>query len=207
MIFFYEKEKLYLTSGKEIDDPLIQLARADSLLHQLLQDLSLQIPIQSKVVFVNPQFTLLQAPRNPTIILPNQLKRYFQQLSIDSSLDPTCYQIADKLTQLALTQSPYQQLPDFTFTELNKGVRCQSCRRLETMIVGKTCLCHHCGAKEQAQNAILRNVEELQLLFPLLKITTAVAQEWLGVESRRRIQYALNKYLTKQGDKKGSYYQ
>ncbi|SFM46959.1 Nuclease-related domain-containing protein [Gracilibacillus orientalis] len=204
--FFYENDKLYLTSGKEIDDPLTQLARADSLLHQLLQELDIHIPIQSAVIFVNPEFTLLQAPRKSNIILPSQLNRYLQQLYTDSRVDPICYKIAKKLKQVALPQSPFQQLPDFSFTELKKGLRCQSCRQLETKIDGKMCVCDHCGEKEQSQSAILRNMEELQFLFPQLKLTTAVAQTWMGIESKKRILYVLNKYFYKKGKKKGSYY-
>ncbi len=68
------------------------------------------------------------------------------------------------------------------------------------------CVCDHCGEKEQSQSAILRNIEELQLLFPQLKLTTAVAQKWMGIESKKRILYVLNKYFYKKGKKKGSYY-
>ncbi|WP_208587648.1 nuclease-related domain-containing protein [Gracilibacillus suaedae] len=204
--FFYENNKLFFNTGKEIDDPLTQLRRADSLLNQLLQDLDLQIPIQSSVVFVNPEFTLLQVPRNSNIILPTQLNRYVQQLHADSRLDSHCYQIEKKLKQLALPQSPFQQLPDYSFQELKKGIRCQSCKRLDTKIVGKMSICQHCDEKEQSQTAILRNIEELQLLFPHLKITTTIAQTWLAKGSKRRTQYVLNKYLMKKGEKKGRYY-
>ncbi|MGP4038744.1 nuclease-related domain-containing protein [Gracilibacillus sp. D59] len=65
--FFYEKDKLYLTSGKEIDDPLTQLARADSLLHQLLQELDLHIPSSQHLFSFILNSHCLKLQESPTL--------------------------------------------------------------------------------------------------------------------------------------------
>ena len=78
--FFYEEDKLYIKNKTEIKDPLLQLSRSESLLRQLFQSLGYSIPIEGSVVFINPEFTIYQAPLDAPIIFPTQLNRYMKKL-------------------------------------------------------------------------------------------------------------------------------
>ena len=55
--FNYENERILLLKDRsEITNPLLQLSRTESLLRQLLIKLNYTIPIESSVVFINPEF-------------------------------------------------------------------------------------------------------------------------------------------------------
>ena len=83
--FYVEKDNWFTTTNIEIKNPLDQLKRSESLLRRLLQDLKLNFPIVSYVIFINPQFTLYQAPMNLPIILPTQLNHFIKKINITSS--------------------------------------------------------------------------------------------------------------------------
>lgn len=68
--FIYKPDKLVTTKGKEYTNPLDQLKRSQLMLSQLLQDLGCDIQIEGYVVFINPEFTLYEAPQDKPIIFP-----------------------------------------------------------------------------------------------------------------------------------------
>jgi hypothetical protein len=75
--YYIEADQWFSLSGTERKNPLQQLQRTVSLLRQLLQSFGIPLPIESYVVFVNPEFTLYLAPRNLSVILPTH---YCQRL-------------------------------------------------------------------------------------------------------------------------------
>jgi hypothetical protein len=76
--YYYESDRLYKKSKSEINNPLNQLNRSESLFRQLLQSLGFNIPILASVVFINPEFTLYQTPLNKPFIFPTQVNRYLK---------------------------------------------------------------------------------------------------------------------------------
>jgi hypothetical protein len=81
--YFYNTDKFYTISEKEIQDPLDQLKRCEFLLRQLLQNLGFNI--KGWIIFINPEFTLYQSPQNTPIIFPTQLNRFMKKLNSKSS--------------------------------------------------------------------------------------------------------------------------
>ena len=71
--YYIEGEDWYTPSGNHMNNPLHQKDRCESLLRRLLQDLGYNIPIESNLVFVNPEFYLYQAPRNLPILFHHNL--------------------------------------------------------------------------------------------------------------------------------------
>lgn len=205
--YYYENDKLYTLSGKQIDDPLLQLKRTESLLTQLLRQLGYHIPICTHLVFINPECTIFQAPRNKGIILPTQLNRYFHSFQSTKSLDSTQYHLAEKLESIRLQQSPYAQTPEYQYDKLKKGTPCPQCGNFYTNVKGKMCICDTCGTRESVTIAILRNVKEFMILFPNERITTAKIIEWCCLPvAKHRFKYCLQKYLYTNGKNKGAYY-
>jgi hypothetical protein len=66
--YFIKNGKWYSATGNEIDDPLEQLRRCESRLRRLFLSLGTNSPIESNLVFINPQFYLYQAPLGLPII-------------------------------------------------------------------------------------------------------------------------------------------
>lgn len=83
--YYYDSDRFYKKPKLEISNPLIQLNRTASLLRQLLQSLGFHLHVEASVVFINPEFTLYQAPLNKPFIFPTQLNPYFKKLNKLSS--------------------------------------------------------------------------------------------------------------------------
>jgi hypothetical protein len=188
---FYDSESdSFLTLNKtEKRNPLDQLKRCKSLLRQLLHNHGYHLPIEGYVVFVNPEFTFYQAPLNMSMIFPTQLNRFIKKLNeIPSKLNMKHKKLADLLISLHQNESPYTQLPPYTYEQLKKGIICVSCHSLTVSVQGGKCVCNQCGHEEAVESAIIRSVEELRLLFPDRKITTNGVFEWCEViGSKKRI--------------------
>ncbi|WP_338450376.1 nuclease-related domain-containing protein [Niallia oryzisoli] len=80
--YFYDSDKLYFKPKAEVNNPLTQLSRAESLFQQILLKLGFNLPIDTTVVFINPEFSLYQAPLNKPIILPTQINRHMNKLNL-----------------------------------------------------------------------------------------------------------------------------
>jgi hypothetical protein len=193
--FYYENGRFYSSNGIERKDPLLQLNRSSSLLRQLLQNLGLYIPIEARVVHINPHFTLYQAPRNEPIILPTQVDRYLNKIkTTPSKLNGKHEKLADKLISLHIEESPYEGSPSYNYDQLRKGMNCEICNSFSIFVHGKYCVCGNCGHKEWVEAAVLRNVGEYKLLFPNRKITTNDIYDWCGVvDSKKRISRILGR--------------
>lgn len=95
----------------EIVNPLLQLARSESLLNQLLLKCGFNRPIEGAVGYIHDEFTLYQAPSDKSIIYPNQMKRYFTKLNnLSSRLGKRHHLLTEKLTSLHISDSPYTQI-------------------------------------------------------------------------------------------------
>jgi hypothetical protein len=207
--FCYEPENFHAISGKEYKDPLDQIKRSKSLLRQLLQNLGYNFPIESYVVFINPEFTLYQSPKDLPFIFPTQLNRFLKKLnSKKSKLTNKHRKLAEQFVSLHLPESSYTQLPTYKYHQLKKGITCKVCNSFLISIRGQKIVCHECGCEELVDSAVMRSVEEIKLLFPNQKITTNVVYEWCNVvESKKRISRILGRNFKTKGFGQWSYYE
>lgn len=164
--YVYRFDGFYSANGKPMKDILVQLKRSENLLSQLLQKYGLTIPIESYIVFINPEFTLYHAPENPQIILPTQVKRFMKKFHmIQSKLTDRHFKLADLLISLHQPKNPFVKLPAYNYNQLQKKLTCVSCNSF-SLTVGKCKLtCDECGFVEEIESTIIRCVEELKLLF------------------------------------------
>ncbi|WP_066063577.1 nuclease-related domain-containing protein [Neobacillus soli] len=208
--FIYKPDMLVTTSGMEYKNPLDQLNRSKFLLSQLLQKLGYHLVIEGSVVFINPEFTLYQAPPNVPFIFPTQLNRLMKKLNaLPSKLTNRHRKLADKLVSLHQTKSNYTKLPPYKYDGLRKGNTCAVCRSFKVTVPAdeRKIVCA-CGHVERIEDAILRNVKEIQLLFPEKKITTNCVHEWCGgIVSQKVIKRILKQSFEQKGKKKHTYYE
>ncbi|OIJ17034.1 nuclease [Anaerobacillus alkalilacustris] len=207
--YYYESERLYKAPNFEINNPLIQLSRSESLLRQLLQNLGFSLPIYAYVIFINPEFTLYQTPLNKPFIFPTQINRYLEKLNkISSKLNEKHKVLADQLISLHINDSPFKLLPSYDYDHLQKGISCATCSSFSITIEGRKCVCKKCGHEEVVATSVLRNVNEFKLLFPNQKITTNIIHDWCKVvNSKKRIRRVLEKNFTIVGVHQWSYYE
>jgi hypothetical protein len=206
--YYYKPDQFFTMNHNEIQNPLDQIKRSDTLLRQVFQKKKYSITIKSNVFFVNSAFTLYQAPLEKPILYPTQLTRYFEELNARPSiLNDNHYKLADELVKEHKPCSPYTRVPQYTYENLKKGLICGSCYSYEILPSENVLICNICGREEKVEDAILRSVRELQLLFPDIKITTNSVFEWCKViGSRKQIRRVLKKNYTKIGDRHCTYY-
>jgi len=207
--YYYDSERLYKKPQTEINNPLVQLNRTESLLRQLLQSFGFHFKINPFIVFINSEFTLYQAPLNKPFIFPTQLNNFFTKLNtIPSAINNKHKKLAEKLVMLHIKDSPYKQLPPYNYNQLRKGMTCNKCTSFFIAVRGKRCICKECGYEEFIASAVMRSVKEFQLLFPEQRITTNIIHEWCKVvESKRTIRRVLEKNFHKKGVRQWTYYE
>ncbi|MCD8511366.1 MAG: NERD domain-containing protein [Bacillus sp. (in: Bacteria)] len=124
--YYIEKGKWYLEPEYEVKNPIIQVERSLESFRPLLRKLKCNLPIQAYVIFVNPEFTLLQAPRDLKIILPSQINRFLRKLNGQTSQwNQHHMDVANQLISLHKKESSNSKLPIFTLDQLKKKCYCK----------------------------------------------------------------------------------
>jgi Nuclease-related domain len=207
--YYYKSDQFFAINDTEIQNPLDQIKRSDTLLRQVFQKKKYSISLKSNVFFVNPAFTLYQAPLDKPITYPTQLARHLEELnSRPSTLTDNHYKLADELVKEHRPSSPYSRIPPYTYENLKKGLACSSCYSFSVKAGETKIVCGVCGCVENVEDGIMRSVRELQLLFPDIKITTNLIFEWcLVIESRKQIRRILKINLNAYRRGKYTYYE
>lgn len=206
--FIVKGDKWESITGKEIKNPLHQLSRAEALFNRYLQELGYQYTISAYLIFINPHFTLFQAPYTPNLILPTQLPAFLKRLgSIESNISEKHMVLAKKILSNLATGLPNPFIPTYSFEELGKGVVCGYCHSLIQERNNWLITCPTCGGKEYIESAILRNIEDYHFLFPEKKLTTMDVVNWCKVfDSRKAVHRVLTRNYKRVGHGKFSYY-
>ncbi|MDR4949182.1 nuclease-related domain-containing protein [Neobacillus cucumis] len=208
--FFYESGMFRsLASKKEIQNPLLQLERCQSLLRQLLQSIGIRLTIEAYVIFINPRFHLFQSPLNKPIIYPNQLPDFMKKLNRKKSvLNGRHRSLAEQLAAMHQIISPYEQYVKYTIDKVKKGFFCDVCGSFHVSFCGRHLQSEMCGHREGIDAAVLRMVEEIKLLYPNEKITTNLVFEWCQViGSKQAIARILKQNFCVRGNKRHTYYE
>ncbi|MGM7701988.1 nuclease-related domain-containing protein [Pseudalkalibacillus sp. Hm43] len=193
--YYVEGDGWYSLKGKEINNPLHQLHRNTVLLRGLLRMIGLKIPIEPRLIFMNPEFQLYQTPLDPPIIFPSQLNRFKAEMKKERSYaNNRMTKIAQHLLKLHLDKNPNARLPQYNYDELRKGISCPKCQQMYSELTKTTLVCDKCDGAEPYEPAVLKAIEDFQLLFPDKKITTNAIYEWCGmVVSVKKIRTSLNR--------------
>ncbi|WP_342032471.1 nuclease-related domain-containing protein [Mesobacillus boroniphilus] len=207
--YLYKQEALTsISTGVSIKNPLDQINRTKLLFKKLLNQIGYNFKIQGSVVFINPEFTLYNAHPDLPFIFPTQLKRLLDNLNNQpGKVSSSHYKLATKLASLHQIETSYNKLPSIQYDELKKGITCNECESFSVEAVGQKLLCKECGHSEKVELAVLRSINEIQLLFPDRPITTPAIQEWCSIiTDGKRISRILAKHFTFSETKKGRTY-
>lgn len=207
--YYYDSDKLFKKPELEVINPLHQLSRSESLLRQLFLNIGYNLPINAFIVFINPIFTLYQAPLDKPIIFPTQVKQHMTTLNkIPSKLTEKHKRMADHLLSLHITDSPYKQIPKYDYRQLRKGITCAKCHSFSVTLESRKLVCHECKNEELVADAVIRSVNEFRILFPNKRITTNIIHEWCQIiPSQKRIRRIISSNFNKVGDHRWSYYE
>lgn len=203
-----EKHLKHFKTGKIIKDPFIQLQRCKTLFLQLLQDLGFHFNVEACLVYINPEFTMYQAPQNPSVIFPTQVERFMKSLNkAQTKLNNGHEKLADLLISMDFGDYPYAERPVYSYEQLEKGPVSPCCYSFMEPVNNMKLRCKKCGLEECVEEVILRSVEEFKILFPERKVTTDAIYHWCKVvKSRRTIRRVLQKYYRACGKGRYCYY-
>ncbi|MEH7119870.1 nuclease-related domain-containing protein [Neobacillus vireti] len=178
---YFESGNFYSSSGVVLKNALNQLNRCETLLRQLLQKHGFKFSTEGQVVFINPEFFLYQAPRHEPIVYTPQLNQLMKKLnSLPGKLNGKHLKLAELLVSLHITEDSYSRVRHYGFGQLRKGVLCPVCQSFMERSGLKILVCPSCRLEESVDAAVLRSVEELRFLFPEMRVTTRVVEEWCG---------------------------
>ncbi|MBY0123328.1 nuclease-related domain-containing protein [Bacillus sp. S/N-304-OC-R1] len=208
--FYVDGDRWFTIARKEIQNPLLQLKRTETVLRKILQELGCSSPIESYLIFINPEFQLFQAPLNAPMIFSSQLNRFKNKLNRNSiKNNDRHHRLAERLLALHLKESPYLRLPQYSYEQLQKGMVCSSCSHFfsDFNTMKKEVVCDKCGFIESVRHAFLRSVEEFRFLFPERKITTSAIHEWCKIiKSKKVVWNLLSKNFKAMGQFRSTYY-
>jgi hypothetical protein len=208
--YYVEGDKWYrsMSKKKEVKNPVHQLERCETLLRAFLRDLGYNVPLESYLIFINPEFHLYLTSINPSLVFHSQTNRFLKKLnSRPVKLNKRHLKLAEQLVSLHKVEPPYPRLPAYQYEWLEKGILCLLCFCFFTEIQGSRLTCGHCGYTEGVESAVLRSVTELTLLFPDRKITTKIVQDWCKIiKSEKTIRRILLKNYKLNRNGRSSYY-
>jgi hypothetical protein len=207
--YYFEGDTFQTINGNEVKNPLLQLDRNVSLLRQFFNSLRFKIPIEPYLVFVNPEFTLYQAPLNRRIILPTNLNRFIHQLNNQqTTLNHQHVRLSEKLLASHITKSPFSKVPHYEYSQLRKGVFCQKCGTGMVEYHSHILTCPKCGKPVNTKSALVQSIEDYQVLYPSEKLSTNTIYEWTGdLFPKRTIRQTLKENLIVSGYGQWSYYE
>src|SRR5699024_187005 len=195
-----------LTTSRSYQNPLYQLHRAENNVRNLFNNVTFNLQLESYVAFVNTHFSLY-AIKHEQIILPTHIIKFIQGLNDGTStLTEQHHTFAKQLIARHLKDNTLERLPNYNYKSLRKGIHCSQCGQPKKRIRHHI-ICPQCHMKENFKTAILRNANELDLLFPERLITTDTMYEWTGkIISKPTIRRILSNHLSKQNRTKNVHY-
>ncbi|WP_409271312.1 NERD domain-containing protein [Neobacillus sp. SCS-31] len=208
-VYEAKNDRIIRLPDVDVTNPLLQMARNDSQLRNMLHTLGYSPQIQSTAVFINPEFTLFHAPYDKPMLVHSQLNRFFKKFdSRKTRLTKNHYQLADHLVALHQVESRYSNVPAYEYDGLRKALFCGRCGSAFVGVEGHYCVCGACGEREIVDAAVMRHVWEYKVLFHGRKITTNDIFEWCGGRvSKRRIRRVLEKNLDLVNKRRWSFYE
>lgn len=207
--YYYEDGKMFLSSGTEIKNPFPKLLETTACLRRLLQQMGYSYHIEAAVVFINPNFTLFQAPRDLPVLFLSQLERHFQKLNrIHVPLSEGLKQLAPQLAKRHIQEFQFKKRPVYHYSQLQRGATCIQCGSFSLVEKGYRIVCMKCDHVDRATDIALRSAKEFRLLFPDEKLTTSALQKWCQViESPQIIRRVLKKNFISNGNSSDRYYE
>ena len=207
-VYRYEDGALFSKTGYSLQDPISQVNRKKSYLHNKLLTEGYPYKMNAYVVFINPDFYIYKLPPTDSILFAGQLERHFNEVTRSTqSVGAHDKNLAQSLINQHNENYRPNNLPSYHFKELKKGILCGNCFSFDSTDTRQTRICASCGYKEKITDAIYRSVLEFQVLFPEIPITVSTIYEWCGgVYTIARIRRLLNKKMTKHSNGPMTYY-
>lgn len=193
--YYYGEDMLLKDRNFKVSNPLLQVQNTKNKLTIFLKELHYDIEIKAYATYVHPEFTLFNAPKHESILLPTQLKKHFTAIENQNTpLTAIHKKMAADFAAHQITQSPFaNDIPDYSFDDLRKGLSCEKCRSLDLELQRIKYHCRACSYENAINAALLASINEYHRLFPNDNLSTARLYIWCAEAiSKKRIIRVLN---------------
>ncbi|WP_323702904.1 nuclease-related domain-containing protein [Mammaliicoccus sp. Dog046] len=207
--YFYEKQKLYRSTGFVSKDLINQFEVANDGLVRMIDKLKIDREVKSYIVFINPTFTLHgDLRKRVNILLRSELYKLDNILGTNFKYgeNQMIYEMLKSLNQPFLSQFDNYKLVDFD--QVNTGIKCIKCKKLiePNMFFDqkKYVKCNKCGDKIGRNHLIIQALKELYILKGK-PISVKDSVEWTGI-SKAALKRILYSHFSRVGQNKASKY-
>lgn len=206
--YAYKDGLMYSDSGFVLQDPLAQVKRKQSYIHNLLLKLNYSLNVTSYVVFIHSDFYIYSLPKTSQIIFSGQLPKHLASLSRkDSKRSHKSKMLAERLVAQHIDDFRPPNLPTYTFDQLKKGIYCAQCKSWNCSSSRQFFICNDCHYMEKGADAINRTLDEFHILFPQESLSLKTASLWCGPTcSDTRVRSVLKKHYHLHHSGRSSYY-
>lgn len=163
--YYYKDDEISSELGFKVLNPLGQLNRSKTFLSHVLLKEGMNLKTKANIVFIHPEFYLYSIPPEKPFIFPSQLPQH-----VNSLLDK---KVTMNRRNLVLAEKLVEQHVE----NLKEGVCCLKCSSFKYSETRSFRTCSDCGFTEKSNSAIMRSIEEFELLFPEEAITTNAKNE------------------------------
>ncbi|ADU28540.1 nuclease-related domain-containing protein [Evansella cellulosilytica] len=187
--YYIKDGNWYTLSQHQISNPIAQKERIAILFQDLLNHFSSNLLVETYLLFINPAFTLYQAPIDSSLILPTQINRFMKTLNEKPiKLSESHHKLAEFLLSNQTSDKKHKCIPEHRYDMLKKGITCEVCNNFMKLSSKRSYLkCTSCGCEEKVEKAFIRNVLQYRVLFPEKAITTNNLVDWCEVLSDRTV--------------------
>lgn len=163
------------------NDPLDQLKRARKIFINMLQSHGIRLPVEARLIFINPDIVLYGIDANLPIVLPQQIPDYFDKIRHSSSPITKWEERTAKIILAQHTdENPYRLQVLYSTESVQPGILCSTCRILMAEKSHKFLYCPKCLGTESKAHAVRRSEQELLLLFPDSRPHIHKLYKWCG---------------------------
>lgn len=192
----YKETSLSRMTGTNFDNPDMQLAKHYNRLKSLLDKEGLHFRIVKKVVYINPAMTMYEAPEQNDFIMHGEIEDHLKK--VNQMPDAPSYQHNQLIRELkanAAADIRFDDIPEYMFEDLMKGLYCANCNSLSIEYGRNVGICTCCNHQDKIAEMIQRNIIEYKILFPNEPMKLQIISEWCGGEfNRKRIYRGMKKF-------------
>lgn len=198
-LHLWEELKLTKVGEGVLENPALEMLETRIRLGLQLLDWGVTMKVYGFVVYINPEFTLYNAPSDEQLLLPSQIPGYFRELNADAVLTTEQTELADRL--LGLNNPDFRiRMPEYHFEQLRKGIPCSACGELLETYSGRHQNCGNCGKSVNVKTAIKTGISDFRLLFPKEPVTASRMAEWCGAGKSDRVYRVLKEMYAAKGN-------
>lgn len=207
--YFYEKQKLFRSTGFVSKDLINQFEVANDGLVRMIDKHKIDREVKSYIVFINPTFTLHgELRKRVNILLRSELHKLNNILGTNFKYgeNQMIYEMLKSLNQPFLSQFDQYKLVEFE--QVKPGIKCTNCKKIiePSLFFGQKryVKCNKCYKKIDRNLLIIQALKELCILRGK-PISVKDSMEWTGI-SKAAIKRTLYSRFSRVGQNKASKY-